>query len=113
MAYVTHQPPAELQKAAHVKSLDQYRSMYERSVKDPEVSHQTASQDGHTAFGLPACIVCSHAFKPQNSTFWAPYEWSPYSFKAHCCHLLPHLRRVSGATLPPSSTGTSAGRASF
>jgi len=31
-------PPEELSKRAWVKSLDQYRQMWERSVKDPEGS---------------------------------------------------------------------------
>jgi hypothetical protein len=38
MAAVVHQPPASVAKAAHVKSLDEYRSMYEQSIKDPAVS---------------------------------------------------------------------------
>ncbi|HPM22254.1 MAG TPA: acetate--CoA ligase, partial [Phycisphaerae bacterium] len=29
-------PPAEFAKRAHIKSLDEYRKMYERSIKDPE-----------------------------------------------------------------------------
>ena len=29
------QPPADIQKNAHVSSMDQYREMYKRSVEDP------------------------------------------------------------------------------
>ena len=39
MAHVVHQPPAALQKDAHVKSLDEYRTLYDRSIKDPAVSN--------------------------------------------------------------------------
>lgn len=28
-------PPAELQKNAHISSMDQYRKMYKRSIEDP------------------------------------------------------------------------------
>lgn len=38
MANVVHQPPAAVQKTAHVKSLDEYRTLYEKSIKDPAVS---------------------------------------------------------------------------
>ena len=38
MASVVHKPPAALAKVAHLKSIDEYRSMYEQSIKDPAVS---------------------------------------------------------------------------
>ena len=31
-----YNPPNVLQKEAHVKSMDQYREMYKRSIEDPE-----------------------------------------------------------------------------
>lgn len=37
MASVVHQPPAHVQKGAHVSSMDAYKAMYDRSLKDPEV----------------------------------------------------------------------------
>ena len=31
-----YNPPAEFSASAHIKSLDEYRAIYERSVSDPE-----------------------------------------------------------------------------
>lgn len=33
------QPPADVTKVAHIKSLEEYRSMYKQSMEDPDVSH--------------------------------------------------------------------------
>lgn len=32
-----YQPPASLQKTAHVKSLDEYKALYRQSLDEPEV----------------------------------------------------------------------------
>ena len=54
MANVVHNPPAHVQKDAHIKSMDEYRAMYERSINDPAVSlslrrhaRTQATDDGH------------------------------------------------------------------
>lgn len=33
----SYDPPKDLQAQAHVKSLDEYKRMYDQSLKDPEV----------------------------------------------------------------------------
>ena len=53
MAYVTHAPLEKIQKSAHVKSLDEYQSLYDMSIKDPEVSHRPSLPPRqHSAAGL-------------------------------------------------------------
>ena len=40
------QPPARVQEQAYVKSMDEYRAMYEQSLKDPEARERGGEERG-------------------------------------------------------------------
>jgi hypothetical protein len=48
----TIQPLPDLQKAAHINSLKQYREMYDRSLKDPEVRQSSEVFENTLPSGL-------------------------------------------------------------
>lgn len=47
-----YEPPAAVQKGAHVKSMEEYRELYDRSLNDPEVSGDGWQRRGFAGLGL-------------------------------------------------------------
>lgn len=54
-AVEVYPPPERVQKGAAVTSMEQYREMYERSLRDPEVGRERWSQESsrHPSLGQP------------------------------------------------------------
>lgn len=58
-----YDPPAHVVKGAHVSSMEQYKEMYDRSLKDPEVRPSAP----HTTRASPAAAPAAPALTVTNA----------------------------------------------